>query len=330
MSDRIDPGMVPQITLSSGETIPSIGMGTFGSDRYMPDAVAGAVRGALRYGYRFFDCASVYGNEEVIGESFEAAIKADEARREELFITSKVWNDRHGRGDVLCSLAQTLKDLRLDYVDCYFMHWPFPNYHAPGCDGDTRNPDSLPWSTERFLATWAQMERIQRAGLARYIGMSNMTVKKLTEVLPYCGIKPVLLEMEQHPAFQQPELFAYCRKAGITVIGFCPLGSPNRPDRDKAPGDVVDTELAEVREVATAHGIHPALVCVKWAVQRGSIPIPFSTTEKNYRANLKCVTEDPLTGAEMEKLARADRRCRLVKGQVFLWPGARSWEDIWD
>lgn len=330
MSDRIDPGMVPQITLSSGETIPSIGMGTFGSDRYMPDAVAGAVRGALRYGYRFFDCASVYGNEEVIGESFEAAIKADEARREELFITSKVWNDRHGRGDVLCSLAQTLKDLRLDYVDCYFMHWPFPNYHAPGCDGDTRNPNSLPWSTERFLATWAQMERIQRAGLARYIGMSNMTVKKLTEVLPYCGIKPVLLEMEQHPAFQQPELFAYCRKAGITVIGFCPLGSPNRPDRDKAPGDVVDTELAEVREVATAHGIHPALVCVKWAVQRGSIPIPFSTTEKNYRANLKCVTEDPLTGAEMEKLARADRRCRLVKGQVFLWPGARSWEDIWD
>jgi alcohol dehydrogenase (NADP+) len=330
MSGRIDPGIVPQITLPSGETVPSIGMGTFGSDRYAPDAVAGAVRGALRYGYRFFDCASVYGNEDMIGTSFEAAIEAGEVRREDLFITSKVWNDKHGRGDVLCSLAKTLKDLRLDYVDCYFTHWPFPNYHAPGCDGDARNPDSVPWSVERFLTTWAQMERIQRAGLARYIGMSNMTVKKLAEALPRCEIKPALLEMEQHPAFQQPELFEYCRKAGITVIGFCPLGSPNRPDRDKAPGDIVDTELAEVREVAEARGIHPALVCIKWAVQRGSIPIPFSTTEKNYRANLKCVTEDPLTGAEMEKLARADRRCRLVKGQVFLWPGARSWEDIWD
>jgi alcohol dehydrogenase (NADP+) len=322
--------MVPQITLSTGEKIPSIGMGTFGSDRYAPDKVAEAVGGAIRYGYRFFDCASVYGNEDLIGTAFEKAIKAGDVRREELFITSKVWNDRHGRGDVLCSLAQTLKDLRLDYVDCYFMHWPFPNYHAPGCDGDARNPDSVPWSAERFLATWAQLERIQKAGLARHIGMSNMTVKKLAEVLPRCTVKPVLIEMEQHPAFQQPELFASCKKAGITVVGFCPLGSPNRPERDKTSDDVVDTELAEVKNVAAAHGIHPALVCLKWAVKRGSIPIPFSTTEKNYRANLKCVTEDPLTDAEMEQLAEADRRCRLVKGQVFLWPGARSWEDLWD
>jgi alcohol dehydrogenase (NADP+) len=329
INDRIDPGLVPQITLLSGEKIPSIGMGTFGSDRYAPDAVAAAVSGAIRYGYRFFDCASVYGNEDVIGKAVETAI-GTEVKREELFITSKVWNDMHGRGDVLCSLAKTLKDLRLDYVDCYFMHWPFPNYHAPGCDGDARNPDSVPWSADRFLATWAQMERIHKAGLARYIGMSNMTVKKLAEVLPHCRVKPALLEMEQHPAFQQPELFDYCRKAGITVIGFCPLGSPNRPDRDKTADDVVDTELPEVRDVAAAHGIHPALVCLKWAVQRGSIPIPFSTTEKNYRANLKCVTEDPLSGAEMEKLARANRNCRLVKGQVFLWSGARGWEDLWE
>jgi alcohol dehydrogenase (NADP+) len=330
MNDAIDPVMVPKRTLSSQEQIPSIGMGTFGSDRYPPDAVAQAAGGAIRYGYRLFDCASVYGNEDAIGEVFDAAFRERVVRRDELFVMSKVWNDMHGRGDVLRSLAQTLKDLRLDYVDCYFVHWPFPNYHAPGCDGDARNPLSVPWQAERFLAVWAQMERIHRAGLARYIGMSNMTVNKLREVLPHCGVRPQLIEMEQHPGFQQPKLFDYCQKAGITVVGFCPMGSPNRPDRDKVQGDVVDTELPAVREAAAAHGIHPALVCLKWAVQRGSIPIPFSTTGKNYRANLACVSGDPLTQAEMENISRADCNCRLVKGQVFLWPGAQSWEALWE
>jgi alcohol dehydrogenase (NADP+) len=108
------------------------------------------------------------------------------------------------------------------------------------------------------------------------------------------------------------------------------MGSPNRPDRDKAPGDVADMEIPEVVEIAKAHNIHPAQVCLKWAAQRGQIAIPFSVHEKNYAANLRCVTEDPLTPAEMASLAKAERNCRLVKGQVFLWQGARGWEDLWD
>jgi alcohol dehydrogenase (NADP+) len=136
--------------------------------------------------------------------------------------------------------------------------------------------------------------------------------------------------MEQHPSFQQQELFDYCRSQNITVIGYSPIGSPNRPERDKTPDDVVDTELPEVVKVAEAHGIHPALVCIKWAVQRGSIPIPFSVHEKNYMGNLRAVTEDPLSQDEMKLLEKAERNCRLVKGQVFLWAGAKSWEDLWD
>jgi alcohol dehydrogenase (NADP+) len=136
--------------------------------------------------------------------------------------------------------------------------------------------------------------------------------------------------MELHPCFQQRELFDYCVNRGIAVIGYCPVGSPNRPDRDKAPGDVVDTEMPELIAVAKAHNIHPALVCLKWAVQRGQIPIPFSVHEKNYRSNLRALTEDPLSEAEMASLAGAERNCRLVKGQVFLWPGAKGWEDLWD
>ncbi|GHV40674.1 hypothetical protein AGMMS49546_15020 [Spirochaetia bacterium] len=130
--------------------------------------------------------------------------------------------------------------------------------------------------------------------------------------------------------FQQQALFDYCKAKGIAVIGYCPIGSPNRPERDKTSGDVVDTELPEVAAVAKAHSIHPALVCLKWAVQRGSIPIPFSVHEKNYQSNLWAVTEDPLSREEMESLKKAERNCRLVKGQVFLWPGAKGWDDLWD
>jgi alcohol dehydrogenase (NADP+) len=272
----------------------------------------------------------VYGNEDLIGKVFEDAIGSGEVKREELFITSKVWNDMHGKGNVLLSLAKTLRDLRLDYVDAYFVHWPFPNYHAPGCGGDARNPLSVSFSADRFMRTWEEMEKIVGMGLAKHICMSNMTVSKLEAVLPRCGIKPALIEMELHPSFQQPELFEYCVKRNIQPVGYCPIGSPNRPDRDKAPEDVVDTELPEVMSVARARGIHPALVCLKWQVRRGSIPIPFSVHEKNYLSNLRCVTEAPLTDAEMAGIAKADRNCRLVKGQVFLWPGAKGWEDLWD
>jgi alcohol dehydrogenase (NADP+) len=305
-------------------------MGTFGSDRFSPEEVSAAVAGAIRGGYRLFDCASVYGNEDRIGPVFEEALGSGALKREELFIISKVWNDMHGKGEVLLSLAKTLRDLRLDYVDAYLVHWPFPNYHAPGCDGDARNPDSVPFRADTFMATWAQMESLADKGLARNIGMSNMTIPKLEAVLPRCRIKPAVIEMELHPCFQQPELFDYCVRRGIQVIGYCPVGSPNRPERDKTPEDLADTEQPEVAAIARAHGIHPALVCIKWAVQRGQIPIPFSVHEKNYLSNLRAVTEDPLTSAEMASLARVDKNCRLIKGQVFLWEGARSWEDLWD
>jgi alcohol dehydrogenase (NADP+) len=251
-------------------------------------------------------------------------------KREEMTVISKVWNDMHGRGDVLLSCAKSLKDLRLDYIDLYFVHWPFSNYHAPGCPGDSRNPDSRPFGAERYLAAWRQMERLVDTGLVRAIGMSNMTVPKLEAVLPSCRIKPAAAEMELHPCFQQPELFEYCVKKGIQPIGFCPMGSPARPDRDKTPGDCVDMRDPVIVKIAEAHNAHPASICVKWAVQRGQIPIPFSVKEGNYVSNLRCAAEDPLTPEEMDEIKAADKNCRLIKGQVFLWPGAKGWEDLWD
>lgn len=328
MSVAIDPGKVPQKELYTGEKIPAIGLGTFGSDKYSAQQVAEAVYGAIKCGYRLIDCASVYRNEYEIGEVLQRIMKERIASREELFITSKVWNDMHD--NVIESCKQSLKDLRLDYIDLYFIHWPFPNYHPPGCDGNSRDPNSKPFSLDEYMNTWRQCEQLVEMGLARYIGMSNMTIPKLDAVLPLCNIQPAALEMELHPSFQQPELFNYVVERKILPIGYCPLGSPSRPERDRTDDDVVDMEMKEIVEIAKAHGVHPANVCLKWAVQRGQVPIPFSVKESQYISNLKCVIEDPLTEEEMERIRKADKNCRLVKGQVFLWEGAKGWEDLWD
>ena len=330
MSEIIEQSSIPRRTLYDGTTVPAVGMGTFGSDKYGADQIAEAVYGGIRAGYRLIDCASVYMNEDKIGDALERVMQEGVVKREELFITSKVWNDMHAEGKVIESCEKSLKDLKLSYIDLYFVHWPFPNYHAPGCDGDSRNPDSRPFNLEEFMTTWRQCERLVDEGKVRYIGMSNMTIPKLEAVLPLCRIKPAALEMELHPGFQQPELFAYAKEHDILPVGYCPIGSPSRPERDRTAEDVADTQMPEIVEIAKRHNVHPALICLKWAVQRGQVPIPFSVKEPQYISNLKCATEDPLTDEEMETIRLADKICRLVKGQVFLWPGAKGWEDLWD
>ncbi|MDE6882531.1 MAG: aldo/keto reductase [Lachnospiraceae bacterium] len=327
---KIEQNKIPTRKLYSGEKIPAIGLGTFGSDKYDAETVSEAVYGAIQCGYRLIDCAAVYQNEKQIGAVLGRLFTENVIRRKDLFITSKVWNDMHGEGQVLTSCQKSLQDLGLEYLDLYFVHWPFPNYHAPGCSGDSRNPDSKPFSVDEFMQTWRQCEELADRKLVRYIGMSNMTIPKLKAVLPLCRIKPAALEMELHPSFQQPELFDFATAHNILPIGYCPIGSPSRPERDRTADDVADIELPAVAAAARAHGVHPAVICLKWAAQRGQVPIPFSVKESQYLSNLKCVTEDPLTEQEMEAIRQEDKNCRLIKGQVFLWEGARGWEDLWD
>ena len=328
MQTEIDISSIPKRTLFSGEEIPCMGLGTFGSDKYGPEEIAEAVYEGIRIGYRIIDCASVYQNEDLIGKSILRAEAQEIIKRDDLFITSKVWNDMHEH--VRESCEKSLRDLQLDRIDLYFVHWPFPNYHAPGCSGDSRNPDSRPFSVEEFVNTWRQCEELVDEGLARYIGMSNMTVRKLEAVLPYCRTLPAALEMECHPSFQQQELYEYAVGHGIQPIGYCPLGSPSRPERDRTAGDISDLQMPEILEIAERHHVHPAVICLKWAVQRGQIPIPFSVKKEQLKANLMAAAGDPLTKQEMEQIRLADKNCRLIKGQVFLWEGAAGWEDLWD
>jgi len=175
-------------------------MGTFGSDRFTSEQVSQAVGGAIRCGYRMFDCAACYGNEDEIGCVFKAAFDESVLAHKELFIMTKVWNDMHQRVEESC--RKSIADLQCEYIDLLFIHWPFPNYHAPGCDGDARNPDSRPFSVDEFVSTYMQCEVLVEKGLIRNIGISNMTIPKLETVLPLMNIKPVACEMELHPCFQ--------------------------------------------------------------------------------------------------------------------------------
>lgn len=328
MAEMIQPAMVPKVKLYTGEEIPCVGMGTFGSDRFTPEQVSNAVAGAIRCGYRMFDCAACYGNEDQIGEVFHAAFEGGVVERKDLFIMTKVWNDMHERVEESC--RKSIQDLQCDYIDLFFIHWPFPNYHAPGCDVDSRNPDSRPFSVEEFMNTYRQCEELVRKGLIRHIGISNMTIPKMEAVLPLMEIMPSACESEMHVCFQQKEIFDYLTEHKIQPIGFMPLGSPQRPERDMCPEDVADLQTPEMQEIAKAHGCHPALIALKWAHQRGQIPIPFSVHEAEYVSNLKAMTEDPLTEEEMKTIETLERNNRLVKGQVFLWEGAKDWHDLWD
>jgi len=215
----VDPSLVLQRYLYSGAKMPAGGLGTFGSDHVAAAEIAEMVRGAAITGYRHFDCASVYGNEPEIGEAFEEILRGG-VEREELWVTSKLRNDKHD--DVIGSCRQSLADLRLDYLDLYLVHWPFPNFHPPGCDVTSRSPGAKPYIHESYMRTWRKMEELVDMGLVRHIGTSNMTIPKLKLVLRDARIKPAVNEMELHPHFQQPELLDFVVKNGIQPVGYLP------------------------------------------------------------------------------------------------------------
>merc|ERR1712151_376755 len=166
-------------------------------------------------------------------------------------------------GDPIAACKKSIADLDCGYLDLYFVHWPFPNYHPPGCSVDCIDANAKPYIHENFMKTWRAMEELVKMGLVRRIGTSNVTKAKMELILKDCQVKPAVNEMEIHPHFQQPELYEYMRKNNIQVIGFCPLGSPGRPDRDRTSDDTVDLE-------------DPAVV---------EITIPQSCSERNIRGN---------------------------------------------
>lgn len=307
--------------------MPGIGLGTFGSDKYDAATVSAAVIEGAELGYRHFDCAEVYGNEKEIGESFRE-ILGNGLDREDLWITSKVWNNHHD--DAISACETSLRNLNLEYLDLYLIHWPFANHHEQGVSVEARDPHAKPYDHDGYMRTWSQLETLVARGLVRHIGTSNMTIPKLSRVLRDATIKPAANEMEIHPHFQQADLFDYVKANNIIPIGYSPIGSPSRPERDRTSDDTVDIEDSVIVAIAERLGIHPAVVCIKWQIQRGSVPIPFSVKRSQMEATLEGAVKQDLTSEEKLAISRIDRDCRLIKGQVFLWPEANDWSDLWD
>ena len=242
-------------------------------------------------------------------------------RREEFWITSKLWNDKHAEADVIPACRKSLADLRLEYLDMYLVHWPFPNFHPPGCDVDSRSPDARPYIHENFMRTWRQMEKLVELGLVRHIGTSNMTIPKLKLLLRDCRIRPAVNEMEMHPHFQQPELFDFVRAKGIEPVAYCPLGSPHRPERDRTPEDTVDMEDPVI--VRDRRG---GWACIRRRCACGGPSQRGADADSLFHQSAELSGESGGGGgtirsreADMRAIAGIDRNCRLIKGQVFLW-----------
>jgi len=266
---------------ANGDRMPLLGLGTWKSQ---PGDVYKAVREAIRIGYRHIDCASLYGNEAEVGQALRDATLDGEVTRKDMWITSKLWSNAHGQKNVEPALRKTLSDLALDYVDLYLIHWPIPlkpSAVLPGSAADFMLPTEVP-----IHATWAGMEAAAGAGLARHLGVSNFSVKKIRELLPHCKIRPEVNQVELHPLLQQSALVAYCASEGIHVTAYAPLGSGDRPAFLKAPDAPVLLDNEVIRSIAEAHGCAPAQVLLAWHVQRGISAIPKSITPARLRENL--------------------------------------------
>ena len=310
---------------SNNDEMPALGLGTWKSD---PGEVYTAVREAIKMGYRHIDCAEIYGNEAEIGQAFADAFKAGDVKRSDLWVTSKLWNSSHLKDDVRPALEQTLKHLQLDYLDLYLMHWPValkPGIGFPGSGADFLSLDEIPISI-----TWKAMEECAKAGLAKHIGVSNFSIKKIANLLSTCEIQPEVNQIELHPFLQQKSMLEYCNNENIVLTAYSPLGSTDRPSAFKAPDEPSLFENPTILEIADSYGLSSAQVLIRWAIQRGTSVIPKSVNPGRMKQNLDAATIT-LSDEDIQKITTLDKNARFIIGGFWAMPGSGySLETLWD
>ncbi|KAI0070558.1 Aldo/keto reductase [Panus rudis PR-1116 ss-1] len=268
---------VPHLTLNNGVKIPAVGMGCWMGYPGGGQEVEELVKNALKVGYRHFDTAAFYSNEEHVGK----AIRESGIPRNEIFVTTKLPNTHHHQ--VAEAFEQSLNSLNIDYIDLYLMHWP-----QAMVDGRTLAPEEHP----TFVETWKDMEKLLDTGKVRAIGVSNFSLKTLQVLLPHCKVVPAINQVELQPCLPSLKLKKYCEDNGIILTAFSPLGKCSSADNN--PALMNDSDILRV---AANHNAAPAQILVSWAVQRGTIVIPKSGNVERMTKNITLIT---LTDEEMD------------------------------
>lgn len=313
------------LEFTDGDQLPIVGLGTWKSTS---DEVYEVVKEALRLGYRHIDCAAIYGNEPGVGRALTDSFNAGVVKREELWITSKLWNNAHAPEDVQPTLEKTLSDLNLEYLDLYLMHWPIAykknvQYHSSA-------DDFIPIEELPISDTWEALEKTVSRGLCRHIGVSNFSIKKLEALLQTAHIKPEMNQLELHPYLQQPAMLKFCQEHSIYLTGYAPLGSSDRPDRLKVDNEPILLADPVIEKIAGRNGITPAQVLLSWAVHRGTSVIPKSVKQERLKENLEAA-QLSLSGQDLTEIAALDRHRRYISGTFWaIEGGPYTLENIWD
>lgn len=302
------------IVLNNGSKMPQIGLGTWKSGSgEVGEAVKFAILGA---GYRQIDCASVYGNEKEIGQAFEEIFATGKVKREELFVTSKLWNDAHGAEDVEIACRKTLEDLRLEYLDLYLVHWGI----AVKKDSNFGGGEHLALDRVPLSETWQAMENLVEEGLVKSIGVSNFNVQLLNDLLSYAKVKPVMNQVELHPYNVQPGLVEFCQKSEVALTAYSPLGRPGYHEKEERGLYLPETLVKNlvINRIAERYNKTPAQILLRFSIERGLVCIPKSTRPERIKENID-IFEFSLSKDDMDQLFALDIGYRYVKPSVWGW-----------
>ncbi|XP_018330427.1 aldose reductase-like [Agrilus planipennis] len=272
---------IPMLTFNNGKKFPLFGLGTWKSK---PGDVTCAVMYAIDIGYRHIDCAYIYGNEKEVGRGISMKICDNTVQRNELYITSKLWNTFHEPCLVKSAIEMTLSNLRIDYLDLYLIHWPFGWKAGDDLFPRTNDGKSI-FSKVDYVDTWRAMEEVCKNGLALSIGVSNFNERQLNRVLQIAKIPPVTNQIELHPYLTQKNLTEYCKSRFVMLTAYSPLGSPDRPTYSADEPELLKDKRLE--ELAKKYNKTPAQVLLRYQVQQRRITIPKSVTPARIRENME-------------------------------------------
>ncbi len=312
------------LEFKNNDRMPILGLGTWKSAK---GEVYGAVYDAIKMGYRHIDCAPIYENEAEVGLAIKDCLSDGIVKREELWVTSKLWNSSHGRENVLNGLQKTLSDLQLKYLDLYLVHWPVSL--KPGIGFPKRPEDFFPAELMPMEDTWKGMEEVLEMGLVRHIGLSNFNPQKIENLLTTCNYPPEVNQVEMHPLLQQKKLVNFCRWNNIMLTAYSPLGSR---DQKKIPKPTNEPDLFDepvILGISENHKKTPAQILLAWAVMQGIAVIPKSVNKERLRQNLDA-PEIVLSNEEMEKISAMDSGYRYVSGKLWAMAGSPyTLADLW-